>query len=258
MKNNVVRVIGRKSIELTTNIGRSIILLFQMLAYLSELWLKPKIFIQQVYSIGVMTSYIVVISALFIGMVLALQGYDLLNRFSAASSLGALVASSLLKELGPVVTALLFAGRAGSAITAEIGVMKATQQLDALEMMAVDPVKRILLPRFIAAVFSLPILNLIFICVGILSAAVFSQSVFATDNAMYWSQMTAVVSSGDIINTLIKSVVFGLVCGLIAVYQGYYANPAPQQVASATTMTVIQSAIVVLASDFILTAFMLA
>ena len=190
-------------------------------------------------------------------MVLGLQGHYTLSQFGAEESLGVVVAASLVRELGPVVTALLFAGRAGSALTAEIGLMKATEQLSGLEMMAVDPVKRILTPRFYAGFLSMPLLAALFSSVGVLGGYLVGVGLLGVDDGAFWSQMQAKIDlHEDIYNGVIKSIVFGVVCSWIALFQGYDAVPTSAGVSRATTRTVVHSALAVLGLDFVLTALM--
>ena len=206
---------------------------------------------------GVRSVLIIVVSGLFVGMVLAVQGHDVLQRFGASDSLGVLVALSLVRELGPVVTALLFAGRAGSAIAAEIGLMRATDQLSAMEMMAVDPVARIVGPRFYGAVFSMPLLAAMFSVLGVLGAWLIGVRLIGIDAGSFWSQMQATVDfRHDVLNGLLKSVVFGVAVGLIAVFEGFHAAPTAGGVSSATTRTVVISSLAVLFLDFVMTTWM--
>jgi phospholipid/cholesterol/gamma-HCH transport system permease protein len=213
--------------------------------------------IQQVYVVGVQSLLIIIVSGLFIGMVMALQGYTILVNYGAEGSLGPMVALSLLRELGPVVTALLFAGRAGSALTAEIGLMKATEQLSSLEMMAVDPLRRIIAPRFWAGVISMPLLALIFSAVGILGGHLVGVDWLGVDSGSYWSIMQSTVEwDKDVINGVIKSIVFALVVVWIALYKGYDAIPTSEGISKATTETVVFSSLAILGIDFVLTALM--
>jgi phospholipid/cholesterol/gamma-HCH transport system permease protein len=213
--------------------------------------------IKQLYMVGFLSLVIILVSGLFIGMVLAFQGYTVLVDYGAEDSLGPLVALSLLRELGPVVTALLFAGRAGSALTAEIGLMKATEQLSSLEMMAVDPLKRIVAPRFWAGMISMPLLAMIFSAVAILGAHIVGVDWLGIDSGSFWSIMQAQVSfEKDILNGAIKSVVFAFVVTWIALYKGYDCVPTSEGISKATTQTVVQSSLAVLGLDFVLTAIM--
>jgi phospholipid/cholesterol/gamma-HCH transport system permease protein len=207
--------------------------------------------------IGVLSIIIINVSGIFVGMVLGLQGFYVLSQFGASQTLGMMVAASLVRELGPVVTALLFAGRAGSALTAEIGLMKATEQLAGLEMMAVDPIQRILTPRFLAGLFSMPLLAIMFSAVGILGGYFVGVGLLGVDDGAFWSQMQAGIDfNKDLINGIIKSITFGLVCTWIALFEGYDATPTSEGVSRATTRTVVHSALAVLGLDFILTALM--
>jgi len=200
---------------------------------------------------------IVTVSGMFVGMVMGLQGYYVLSQFGAAQSLGVMVAASLVRELGPVVAALLFAGRAGSALTAEIGLMKATEQLSGLEMMAVDPVRRILTPRFVAGLLSMPMLAALFSAVGVLGGYFVGVGLLGVDDEAFWSQMQSKIDlREDVINGVIKSLAFGLVCTWIALFEGYDAAPTSEGVSRATTRTVVHSALAVLGLDFVLTALM--
>jgi phospholipid/cholesterol/gamma-HCH transport system permease protein len=212
---------------------------------------------KQLYSIGVLSFLIIAISGLFVGMVLGLQGYYILSDFGAEESLGLMVAASLVRELGPVVSALLFAGRAGSALTAEIGLMKATEQLSGMEMMAVNPINRIITPRFMAGLISTPLLAAIFSSIGVMGGQMVGVGMLGVDDGAFWSQMQAGIDfNEDIINGIIKSVVFGFVVSWIALFEGYDAIPTSEGVSRATTRTVVNSAFSILGLDFILTALM--
>ncbi|HJU50018.1 MAG TPA: lipid asymmetry maintenance ABC transporter permease subunit MlaE [Pseudogulbenkiania sp.] len=213
--------------------------------------------IREVYFAGVLSLIIIVVSGLFVGMVLGLQGYSTLSRFGSTDALGALVALSLLRELGPVLAALLFASRSGSAMTAEIGLMKATEQLDAMSVMAVNPIARVVAPRFWAGVISMPVLAALFNVMGIFGGYLVGVVMIGLDAGTFWSQMQANVDLHyDVVNGLIKSLFFGIAVTLIAVFEGYDATPTAAGVSSATTRTVVISALVILALDFVLTAFM--
>lgn len=213
--------------------------------------------IREIYFSGVLSLIIILVSGLFVGMVLALQGYETLQTFGAEESLGILVALSLVRELGPVVAALLFASRAGSAITAEIGLMRATEQLSAMEMMAIDPIARVVAPRFWAGVFSMPLLAALFSAMGILGGYLVGVQLIGVDEGAFWSQMQAKIDfEQDIMNGVIKSFVFGVAITAIALYEGYEAPPTAEGVSGATTRTVVTSSLAVLALDFVLTAFM--
>lgn len=213
--------------------------------------------IRELYFTGVLSLIIIVVSGLFVGMVLGLQGYETLQRFGAESAVGTMVALSLVRELGPVVAALLFASRAGSAITAEIGLMKATDQLAAMEMMAVDPIARVVAPRFWAGVISMPLLAAMFSIVGVFGGYLVAVVLIGVDEGSFWSQMQdAVDFRYDIVNGIIKTCVFGVAVTAIAVFEGYDAAPTAEGVSGATTRTVVTSALAILGLDFVLTSVM--
>jgi phospholipid/cholesterol/gamma-HCH transport system permease protein len=228
-----------------------------MIRGLPSLAVRPRLLTAQIYNIGVLSVLIITVSGLFVGMVLGLQGYYVLSQFGAAESLGVMVAASLVRELGPVVTALLVAGRAGSALTAEIGLMKATEQLSGLEMMAVDPVKRILTPRFLGGLIAMPVLAAMFSAVGVLGGYFVGVGLLGVDDGAFWSQMQSKIDlNEDVVNGVIKSLVFGVVVIWIALFQGYDAVPTSEGVSRATTRAVVHSALAVLGLDFVLTALM--
>ncbi|HET9114375.1 MAG TPA: lipid asymmetry maintenance ABC transporter permease subunit MlaE [Burkholderiales bacterium] len=213
--------------------------------------------IREIYSSGVRSLIIIIVSGLFVGMVLALQGYQTLETYGSEQSLGILVALSLVRELGPVVSALLFASRAGSAITAEVGLMKTTEQLQAMEMMAVDPVARIIAPRFWGGVISMPLLAAIFSMVGVYGGYLIGVVLLGVDEGAFWSQMQSAVSlREDVLNGVIKSAVFGFAVTAIALFEGYDSMPTAEGISRATTRTVVNSSLAILALDFVLTAFM--
>ena len=213
--------------------------------------------LREIWFAGVLSLIIIIVSATFVGMVLGLQGYTTLQRYGSSEALGILVALSLTRELGPVVAALLFASRAGSAMTAEIGLMKTTEQLAAMEMMAVDPIARVVAPRFWGGVISMPILAAIFTAMGIFGGYLVGVLLIGVDEGAFWSQMQAAVDfRDDIVNGLIKAFVFGVAVSLIAVFEGFDAPPTAEGVSRATTRTVVTSSLTILALDFILTAFM--
>ncbi|GBE08509.1 putative phospholipid ABC transporter permease protein MlaE [bacterium BMS3Bbin11] len=254
---STVRSIGVFSLAVLAASGRACILLIQMLGNIPASVRRYELLVEQLYHVGVLTLPIIIVSALFVGMVLALQGYNTLVDFDAESSLGLLVALSLTRELGPVLAGLLFAGRAGAALTAEIGLMKATEQLAGMEMMAVDPVRRVLLPRFLAGVISVPLLATLFTAVGILSGYLLGVNVLGIDQGVYWSAMQEGVDfQQDVLNGLFKSLVFGALISLLAVFMGYDARPTPAGVGTATTQTVVLASLLVLAVDFSLTSIM--
>ena len=250
--------LGRGSLAFFERLGRGHLFLLRVLASLGTLLTRPGLLVKQVWSTGVLSLVIIVISGAFVGMVLGLQGYNTLVTFGAEESLGLVVAKSLLRELGPVIAALLFAGRAGTALTAEIGFMKATEQLSAMEMMAVDPLKRIVAPRFVAAIVAMPLLAAIFTAVGVLGGYFCGVGLLGVDAGSFWSQMQAkVLLMEDVVNgVVIKGVVFGFVISWIAVFEGYDAVPTSEGVSQATTRTVVHSSLAVLGLDFILTGLM--
>jgi phospholipid/cholesterol/gamma-HCH transport system permease protein len=218
---------------------------------------RPRLIIQQLYSVGVLSMVIIVIAGFFVGMVLGLQGYIQLSAYKAESALGLGVALTLSRELGPVVTALLFAGRAGSALTAEIGLMRATDQLAAMEMMAVNPYERVIGPRFWAGIISMPLLAAMFSVVGIYGSWLVGVGQFGIDHGIFWSTMEAGVEFGeDILNGVVKSAIFGIVVTGIALFEGYYAKPTSEGVSRATTRTVVNSSLCILALDYLLTSLM--
>lgn len=249
--------LGRRALSFFERLGRGHLFLLQVLAGMPSVLLRPRLVIQQIYSVGVLSLIIILVSGLFVGMVLGLQGYNTLSGFGAAESLGVLVALSLVRELGPVVSALLFGGRAGSALTAEIGLMKATEQLSGMEMMAVDPLKRVIAPRFVAGMIAMPLLAAIFSAVGVVGGYFVGVGLLGVDDGAFWSQMQARVDLyKDVMNGIIKSAVFGFVASWIAVYEGYDAVPTSEGVSRATTRTVVHTALAVLGLDFVLTALM--
>ena len=254
---NLLQVIGVFVINTMASLGRASILLTQMVLGFNDVILRPGLLIKELYSVGVLSLLIIIFSAIFVGMVLSLLGYVTLVDFGAESSLGVLVSLSLVRELGPVLSALLFSGRAGSALTAEIGLMKATEQLASMEMMAVDPVRRIISPRFLAGLISLPLLTIMFMAIGIYSGYLVGSVWLGVDDGSFWSQMQSKVDfQDDVINGIIKSIVFALVVTWIALYQGYNAYPTSEGVSRATTNSVVYSALAVLGLDFVLTAIM--
>lgn len=250
--------LGRWGIHKSQQLGRAGLLLGGALFHLPNLRKGLRLTVQQMYAEGVLSLLIIIVSALFIGMVVALQGYHTLVKFGAAQQLGPLVALSVCRELGPVVAALLFAGRAGSAVTAEIGLMKATEQLSSMEMMAVDPLRRVIAPRVWGGFFSLPLLTIIFNVVAIYGAYLVGVKWLGLDNGAFWANMQSSVDFHlDIVNGILKSLVFGLVVIWISVYQGYEADPTAAGIANATTRSVVYSSLAVLGLDFVLTAMMI-
>lgn len=222
---------------------------------------SPRIFfgrfrlvVSQVHNSGTLSLVIIMVSGFFVGGVLGLQGYSNLARFNAEDSVGTFAAFSLLKELGPVISALLFAGRAGTALASEIGLMKATDQLSAMEMMAIDPLPRVLVPRFLGGVIAMPMLAAVFSVVGLFGAHLVGVNLLGVDEGAFWQQMQSALDMSDVYEGIIKSVVFGVIVSLLAVWEGYNAIPTAEGVGRATTRTVVISAITILVFDFMITA----
>jgi phospholipid/cholesterol/gamma-HCH transport system permease protein len=253
-----LRNIGRRFTDRIWRLGAGARLMGLILVSSGECLRRPRLVIREVFFTGVLSLIIILVSAFFVGMVLGLQGHNTLQRYGSSDAIGVLVALALVRELGPVVTALLFAGRAGTAITAEIGLMKATEQLSAMEMMAVSPIARVLAPRFWAGVIAMPILAALFSMVGILGGYLVAVPLIGVDAGAFWSQMQASVDwQTDILNGVYKSMVFGVACTIIAIFEGYDAPPTAEGVSRATTRTVVTSSLTVLILDFILTSFMI-
>jgi len=249
--------LGRAGLAVFERLGRAVLFLMQVLTGLPDLALHLRLLVRELYSVGVLSVAIIVISGLTVGMVLGLQMYNTLIDFGAEQSLGPVVALSLVRELGPVLTALLFSGRAGSALTAEIGLMKVTDQLSVMEMMAVDPIKRVVAPRFLAGTISVPLLAAMFSAAGILGAYFVGVGLLGVDSGAFWSQMQDKVDLyEDVYNGVVKSLAFGFVATWIAVFEGYDAVPTTEGVSRATTRTVVHTAFAVLGLDFVLTALM--
>jgi phospholipid/cholesterol/gamma-HCH transport system permease protein len=253
-----LRQIGQISLYALARLGRAQLFLLHALAGLGSALARPHLSLRQLYLSGVLSLPIIVVAGSFVGMVLALQGYYTLAKFGAAETLGTLIALSLTRELGPVVAALLFAGRAGSALTAEIGLMKATDQLASLEIMAIDPMRRVVAPRLLAGVIALPLLTALFSAAGILGGYVIGVGLLGVDDASFWGQMQAHVDwYKDTFYGVFKSLIFGLAITWIALFEGYDAVPTAAGVSRATTRSVVNASLTVLGLDFILTALML-
>jgi len=253
----VVSDVGARVVNRVWRLGFASRFFWTMLGHSGTALRRFPLTLREIYFAGVLSLIIILVSGLFVGMVLGLQGYDTLARYGSAEALGVLVALSLVRELGPVVAALLFASRAGSAITAEIGLMKATEQLDAMEMMAVDPVARVVAPRFWGGVLSMPLLAALFSAMGIFGGYLVGVVLIGVDAGSFWSQMQSAVDfREDVVNGVIKSVVFGVAVTWIAVFEGYDAPPTAEGVSGATTRTVVTASLAVLALDFVLTALM--
>lgn len=237
--------------------GAVLLFLFQLLAKVVPALARPGLIVAQIYNAGARSLIIIMMSGLFVGMVLGLQGFELLQRFGSEDALGTAAALGLLKELGPVVTALLFAGRAGTALTSEIGLMRATDQLTAMEIMAVDPLEYVAAPRFLGGIIAMPLLAAIFSLIGLFGSQLIGVKLMGVDKGAFWSQMQGAVGLRDVTEGLVKSLVFGLACSLIAVQEGYNAAPTAEGVGLATTRTVVASSVLVLLLDYVLTAFFL-
>ena len=254
MRLRQLQKLGGWGLRHATHLGTAVLLLLALLRATPTVFTQPRLLLEQLYAIGTKTLSIILVSGLFVGMVLALQGYAILARFGADTALGLMVSAALVRELGPVLAALLFAGRAGSAVTAEIGLMKTTEQLSSLQMMAINPVHRILVPRWLAGCLSVPLLAALFSAVGIVGAWLLARLLLMLDDSAFWSGMQFGIDfADDILNGVIKSAVFGLVVTWIAIYQGYQAQPTSQGVSQATTRTVVQGSLLVLGVDLILT-----
>jgi phospholipid/cholesterol/gamma-HCH transport system permease protein len=255
---NMITRVGRTGIQICQEVGTSGLFLLRIIFRRPRLFAGFKLLVEQLYFVGVLSLSIILLSGLFIGMVLSLQGVYTLQRFGAEAQLGQLVALSVVRELGPVVTALLFAGRAGSALTAEIGLMRATDQIASMEMMAIDPIWRVISPRFWAGVISMPILAMIFNVVAIGGGYLVGVEWLGVDMGAFWNNMQSSVDfNQDIVNGIIKTVVFGFAVTWIAVYQGFYSAPTAPGISLATTRSVVYASLAVLGLDFILTAMML-
>ena len=239
------------------HLGNIFILLVQIVLRSALIFKRPRLLVEQILFIGVYSLLIIAVSGLFVGFVLGFQGYSILSMFGSEQALGLIVALSLSRELGPVVTALLFAGRAGTSITAEIGLMKAGEQLDAIDVMGINPVERVLVPRFWGGVIAMPILAAIFSAVGVMGGWFVGVVSLGVDDGAFWSQMQAGVDVfDDVLNGVVKSMAFGVACMLIALHQGWTCRATPEGVSQATTRTVVISSLTVLGLDFLLTAVM--
>ncbi|NDE01459.1 MAG: lipid asymmetry maintenance ABC transporter permease subunit MlaE [Gammaproteobacteria bacterium] len=235
-------------------IGRVGVFFGRLLVQCGPALLRPRAVVHQIFNAGARSLIIIMLCGLFVGMVLGLQGFDLLQRFGSEDALGVAAALGLLKELGPVVTALLFAGRAGTSLTSEIGLMRATDQLTAMEIMAVDPLRHVVAPRFLGGLIAMPLLVAIFNLVGLFGAQLIGVQLMGVDPGAFWSQMQSAVELDDVSEGIVKSVCFGIACSLIAVYEGYNAEPTAAGVGLATTRTVVISSVLTLLIDYMLTA----
>ena len=253
----LLRRLGHSVVDKIWRLGFASRFMLAVLLYSGTTFRRLPVLLREVYVSGVLSLLIILVSGLFVGMVLGLQGYETLQRFGSTEALGIMVALSLTRELGPVVAGLLFASRAGSSVTAEIGLMKATEQLKAMDMMAVNPIARVVAPRFWGGVLSMPLLAALFSAMGVLGGWLVGVVFIGVDDGAFWSQMQASVDFRyDIVNGIIKSVVFGVAVSLIAVFEGYDSVPTAEGVSRAITRTVVTSALAILALDFVLTSFM--
>lgn len=252
-----VRRVGRITNDIVLRLGFAARFIAATLLHSGTSFRRFRLVIRELYFVGVLSLIIILVSGLFVGMVLGFQGYHTLQTYGSESALGVLVALSLVRELGPVVSALLFASRAGSAMTAEIGLMKATEQLSAMEMMAVDPIARVVAPRFWAGFISMPLLAAMFSAMGVFGGYLVGVVLIGVDEGSFWSQMQGAVDvRSDVVNGVIKSVVFGFAITWIALFEGYDAPPTAEGVSGATTRTVVTSSLAVLGLDFVLTSLM--
>ena len=254
---SALRYLGNSVTSRLWRLGFAARFLLATLLYSGTSFRRFQLTIREIYFAGVQSMIIILVSGLFVGMVLGLQGYSIFERFGSTSALGTFVALTLVREMGPVVSALLFASRAGSAITAEIGLMKATEQLSAMEMMAVNPIARVVAPRFWAGVISMPLLAAMFSAMGIFGGYLIGVQLLGVEEGTFWSQMQASVDvREDVVNGIIKSCIFGIIVTWIAVFEGYDCEPTAEGVSGATTRTVVTSSLAILGADFVLTAFM--
>ncbi|HLU62539.1 MAG TPA: lipid asymmetry maintenance ABC transporter permease subunit MlaE [Gammaproteobacteria bacterium] len=254
----LVRELRDNSVEFLTSFGSAVIFFLRLLAYTPRALLRPRLVLRQVYVVGAESLVLIMMAGLFVGMVLGLQFYTTMAKFGAEQSLGAVVVLALVRELGPVVTALLFAGRAGTALASEIGLMKATEQLSGMEMMAVDPVRYVIVPRFLGAFIAMPLLTAIFNAIAILGSWWVAVQLMGLDNGQFWSPMPDNVDVfDDVLGGVLKSVFFGAAAGLLAVFEGFRAYPTAEGVSRATTRTVVMTAMAVLVLDYMLTAILI-
>ena len=252
-----IRKLGHMAVDRIWRLGFAVRFMFAVLRYSGASFRRLPLTLREIYFSGVLSLLIIMVSGLFVGLVLGLQGYEILQRFGSTEALGTLVALSLTRELGPVLAAIFFASRAGSSVTAEIGLMKATEQLKAMDMMAVNPIARVVAPRFWGGVISMPFLAALFSAMGVLGGWLIGVVFIGVDDGAYWSQMQSGVDFRyDIWNGVVKSFVFGIAVSLIAVFEGYDSEPTAEGVSRAITRTVVTSVLTVLALDFVLTSFM--
>ena len=257
MIGNPIAALGRTVLDILSSVGFATRSFFGLLQVSPGAMRRPSLISEQIHIIGNYSLVIIIVSGLFVGMVLGLQGYITLTPYGAEQKLGQVVALALVRELGPVVTALLFAGRAGTSLTAQIGLMKAGEQLSAMEMMAINPIQRVLAPRFWAGVIAMPLLATIFSAVGVLGGYLVGVQLIGVDEGAFWSQMQANVDvRADVLNGVLKSLVFGVAVTFTALFQGYNAEPTPEDVSRATTRTVVIASLMIWGLDFVMTALM--
>ena len=247
-------VVDSAAVAALRRIGAMTLFLGQVLARVIPAFAKPGLIVKQIYNAGARSLVIIMLSGLFVGMVLGLLGFDTLQRFGSEDSLGVLAALGMLKVLGPVLTALLFAGRAGTSLTSEIGLMKSTDQLTAMQMMAVDPLRYVVAPRFLGGIIAMPLLAATFSVVGLFGAQLIGVQQMGVDAGAFWSQTQNAVDLHDVNEGIVKSLVFGIACSLIAVFEGFQCEPTPEGVGLATTRTVVTSSVMVLLLNYLLTA----
>jgi phospholipid/cholesterol/gamma-HCH transport system permease protein len=250
----VSAVVDSAAVAALRRIGAMTMFLGQVLARVIPAFAKPGLIVRQIYNAGARSLVIIMLSGLFVGMVLGLLGFDTLQRFGSEDSLGVLAALGMLKVLGPVLTALLFAGRAGTSLTSEIGLMKSTDQLTAMQMMAVDPLRYVVAPRFLGGIIAMPLLAATFSVIGLFGAQLIGVQQMGVDAGAFWSQTQNAVDLHDVNEGIVKSLVFGIACSLIAVFEGYQCEPTPEGVGLATTRTVVTSSVMVLLLNYLLTA----
>jgi phospholipid/cholesterol/gamma-HCH transport system permease protein len=250
----VSAVVDSVTVAALRRIGAMTLFLGQVLARVIPAFAKPGLIVKQIYNAGARSLVIIMLSGLFVGMVLGLLGFDTLQRFGSEDSLGVLAALGMLKVLGPVLTALLFAGRAGTSLTSEIGLMKSTDQLTAMQMMAVDPLRYVVAPRFLGGIIAMPLLAATFSVIGLFGAQLIGVQQMGVDVGAFWSQTQNAVDLHDVNEGIVKSLVFGIACSLIAVFEGYQCEPTPEGVGLATTRTVVTSSVMVLLLNYLLTA----
>jgi phospholipid/cholesterol/gamma-HCH transport system permease protein len=247
-------VVDSAPVAALRRIGAMTLFLGQVLTRVVPAFAKPGLIVKQIYNAGARSLVIIMLSGLFVGMVLGLLGFDTLQRFGSEDSLGVLAALGMLKVLGPVLTALLFAGRAGTSLTSEIGLMKSTDQLTAMQMMAVDPLRYVVAPRFLGGIIAMPLLAATFSVIGLFGAQLIGVQQMGVDVGAFWSQTQNAVDLHDVNEGIVKSLVFGIACSLIAVFEGYQCEPTPEGVGLATTRTVVTSSVMVLLLNYLLTA----